>query len=167
MRAVFESKPIRTLAVAVLGAWTLLAAGCGGSAGANSPEEAARAFVDAARTGAAEGIKGAFPGRGHLNTAMQCRAGEGIHDRVADELRALLRELPALKKWRTYQDINEAERRTVKVGDVYKGCEARVPLVFWRGTVTFEAAIDGGLEERTETLRMVQLGDAGWFILSI
>jgi hypothetical protein len=143
------------------------AGACGGVAGSDSPERAARSFIKAAEAGEPDGIRSRFPGRAQLNTAMQCRAGEGLHDRVADEVKGLLRELPTVRKWRNFKSISESERKTVAKGETYKGCEAQVQMVFWQGTITFEIAERGGLEEGSETLRMVQLGNEGWFILSI
>ncbi|MFT7579600.1 MAG: hypothetical protein ACI9MR_001266 [Myxococcota bacterium] len=143
---------------------------CGGGGGASSPEGAAKALVAGIAAMDAGAIRAAYPSKEVIDSAMDCKAGEGPWDKIERELGKLDKELVEMKEEGlkfAYKSFElKGEPKVAVAGTEENGCKFKSDVIVQRAKIMMAVTKGDETRDDGEGVKMIKLADK-WYILDM
>jgi hypothetical protein len=142
--------------------------GCSKAGGFDSPEAVGKAFVEAVNAGDPAAVKAVFPTDELLKASIECKETK-MFERVAKGRDGMVKEMgDDLKGVKLeWKGTTAGKEETLAAGSEKEGCKAKVDVVMAKHKWQFAMTKDGKSEDEGEGVRLIKLGDNGWFLFSM
>jgi hypothetical protein len=145
----------------------VLLAGSGDSRGFDSPEDLGNAITDALNAKDPSRIIDLFPTEDEFSSLFDCEDGatspyrkiQKEIDEINEDDNPMLEDFSA-----ELLAVGVKPKRTKNKGKKFKGCELKVDLERAKVKLSYRFTIDGREDEDRIRVKMIKLGDMGWFL---